>query len=121
MKFEIKNTYSTTTGRWDGERWNINYSTELSKLIKEAGTYCRYYASDLFISWSIICEELRNDEYEGGVYVFGFRDMGVDHKEFVEIRARQKALEIYKSLWVLEISVVDDQIKMILGEGSVEE
>ena len=30
-------------------KWEINYSSILTRLIQEAGRWCEYYASDLFV------------------------------------------------------------------------
>ena len=59
---------------------NINYSSILSRLIVEAGKRCEAYASDLFISWESMLNDISKIEGNTNLtYYFGFRDMGVDH------------------------------------------
>ena len=72
-------------GYWNSysRRWDINYSAILSNLIIEAGKFCECFASDLFIDWRVIETELENIDYRGGSYLFGFRQNGVDHNNFV--------------------------------------
>lgn len=77
-------------GRWQRdifgkECWDINYSSILTDLIHDAGRWCESYASDLFILWNCDIEKnLTNDEWKGGTYHFGFRQMGVDGDGFYE-------------------------------------
>ena len=65
-------------------RWSINYSSILSDLICKAGRYCKHYASDLFIEWESIKNCLDDPNYEGETYLFGFREMGVDHDAWIQ-------------------------------------
>ena len=79
--FTMESVMKEATGEWSndifsGEKcWNINYSDILTFLIQKAGTICKNYASDLFISWSSLENEMKQDgqEYAGGKYLFGFR------------------------------------------------
>lgn len=113
----------------DGE-YSINYSHILSDLIRIAGRICVNYASDLFIDWSALMEELKgNPDYEGGIYLFGFRENGVDHTEFVLQRYNTGCSEEIKELYMLEVSVYEScdsignvsdlEIVMILGEAAL--
>ena len=68
----------STDGRYD-----INYSDILTFLIQKAGTICKHYASDLFISWESVMRELDHSEIERDKFLFGFREMGVDHNTWV--------------------------------------
>lgn len=66
---------------------NINYSSILSRLIVEAGKRCEAYASDLFISWESMLNDISKiEENTNLTYYFGFRDMGVDHELFIQTR-----------------------------------
>lgn len=100
------------TTEWSDEI-DINYSTILTKLIQEAGRYCEHYASDLFISWNLIEQSLRDGTIESGVEMFGFREMGVDHLGFIYSRAWNDYRNFekeYRSIWKLDITVdVDDE------------
>lgn len=92
-KFEMKETVMDATGSFveaypyskEG-RWNINYSGILSDLICKAGRYCKHYASDLFIDWKEIENSLDNADYKGDTYLFGFREMGVDHGAWIQCK-----------------------------------
>lgn len=133
--FTLKSVMKEETGRWSndifsGEKcWNINYSDILTFLIQKAGTICKHYASDLFISWSSLEKELKEQgiAYGGGKYLFGFRESGVDHDTYVLSRLNNYGVEGLKSnikeLYLLEISIkreeslyIGDEIKMQLGK-----
>ena len=112
MRKEIIETgyISTYTGKWD-----INYSSILTELIQSAGRFCERYASDLFIDWMTIENQLTGDEIfsaEGtDVFYFGMRESGVDHKEWIRSRIAENQ-DIYRALYRLE--VVRDRGKMTM-------
>lgn len=105
------------TGRWgkdifgkDG--WQINYSSILSKLIVVAGQNCTSYASDLFIQWTNDVEKHLSDEsWTGGKSMYGFRESGVDHMEWI-----QNGYSEYKEIYVLMVTITGDEIKMELSK-----
>lgn len=99
-------------------QWDINYSAILSRLIIEAGKFCECFASDLFIDWRVIEKELENIDYCGGSYLFGFRQNGVDHNNFVFSRFDNDgkfARYNYRSMWRLDITTDGDNMTMKLG------
>lgn len=107
-------------GYWNSRamRWEINYSSILSRLIVEAGKFCEHFASDLFIDWRVIETEMENSDYCGGSYLFGFRKDGVDHNAFVFNRYDSDgkfAQYQYRSMWRLDVVTEDDRITMKLG------
>lgn len=121
------------TGEWGnnpfhkGKCWNINYSSILTFLIKKAGTICKYYASDLFISWSSLEEKMKEQgiDYIGGKYLFGFREGGVDHDSFILSKLNNYGVEglkkDVKELYILEVSIDREslpwcEIKMQFGK-----
>lgn len=62
-----------------------NLSSEYSELITCAGRYCVRFASDVIISINSLEEWLKeSNPHEEKVFVFGFREFGVDHEAFVE-------------------------------------
>ena len=103
-------------GRYDSRKnkWEINTSSILTRLIQEAGRKCESYASDLFIDWIEINNKLENGTMKTSDYYFGFRRNGVDHKGFVESDGRKK--HDYILIMKLEIRVNYDEIEMELYE-----
>lgn len=123
------NTYAyktiEETGRFNRNamKYEINDSSILTKLIQEAGRWCEHYASDLFLNWQEVQRFLENavpGEHE--VFLFGFRQMGVDHDSFVINRFNEMdyyAKGEYRSLWRLNITTtpldIGDKVIMRLG------
>lgn len=133
--FTMESVMKEATGNWSGDIfsgekcWNINYSDILTFLIQKAGTICKNYASDLFISWSSLENEMKKEgqEYAGGKYLFGFRESGVDHDNYVLSRLNNYGVEglkrDVKELYMLEVSIkksdvyyMGNEIKMQLGK-----
>lgn len=88
----------------------INLSSEYSFLIKKAAEYCSYYASDLIISINSMEKKMgKIKEYEEGkgqlVEWFGFRDMGVDHDDFIESRGIDR--DEYKAIYIIVFELED--------------
>lgn len=98
----------------------LNCSSILTKLIQEAGRWCKRYASDLFIDWYYLARDLENNTLDDRTMLFGFRENGVDGNRFVCSRYTQDdtvARYDYRSLWRLDIHVDDDgYINMKLQE-----
>lgn len=137
--FKMESVIQEVIGWWNEDvfgrkGWNINYSDILTFLIKKAGTICEYYASDLFISWDSLKKEMEKQgrDYNGGKYLFGFRETGVDHNSSVFCRLNTYGLENFKEqikeLYLLEVSIkrinyfgCDDEIEMKLGKVNMDE
>ena len=69
--------------------WQINTSLILTRLIQEAGRWCEYHASDLFIQWNgEIEEKLNKGILESSTYVFAMWNGGVDGNSFYERRKK---------------------------------
>lgn len=101
----------TETGYYDALRgkWVINTSSILTRLIQEAGRWCEYYASDLFIQWKYNIEDkLDNGTLENGTEVFAFRQSGVDGA------SRYDETNYYRAVWFLDIETEKGKIKMTL-------
>lgn len=96
---------------WKQEPYmEINLSSQYSFLIKKAAEYCSHYASDLIISINSMETKMgKIDEYEQAkgqlVEWFGFRDMGVDHDDFIE--SRGIASDEYKAIYVIVFELED--------------
>lgn len=91
----------------------VNTSDILTYLIRQVGKHTKKYASDLFITWRSVEDFLealpmafRRSADKAGVkeFWFGLRDMGVDHRDFVEINPES----YYIKLYVLRIEITDD-------------
>lgn len=95
-------------------KWSINTSFILTKLIQEAGKWCEYHASDLFIFWSSIEEKLKNGTLESGEYVFAMTKDGVDHRTYYILH--EKKMNYYRAVWFLDVKVSEDgrNMEMVL-------
>lgn len=116
--FSTKTYYSKVIEE-RGRDFDINYSSILTKLIQECGRLCESYASDLFITWNRIVRELERETMETSSYLFGIREMGVDHTEFVLSRYNNygyQAMCEYRKIYRLDVIVAEDLIKMKLYE-----
>lgn len=111
-------------GSFADGRISINLSDIYTKLIQEAGRLCDHYASDLLISIDTVKKFVNNpdkwDKYENNVeyfkndkgteqisFLFGFRESGVDHREYVESIEEQYGEHwgmYYRALWELTIT-----------------
>ena len=102
-----------------GRDFGINYSSILTKLIKECGRLCESYASDLFIDWDTIHKKLKEKTLETSVYLFGIREMGVDHADFILSRYNNGGSYVkheYRKIYRLNITVDGDLVTMELYE-----
>ena len=94
-------------------KWEINYSSILTKLIQEAGRWCEYYASDLFVTWKYnIDKKLDDGTMDTDQLVFGFREDGVDHKEWYELHKNDTGR--YRAVWFLDVTVDNGKMEMVL-------
>lgn len=94
-------------------KWEINYSSILTRLIQEAGRWCEHYASDLFILWKYNVEQkLDNGTLETGTLVFAFRDSGVDNEEWYE--NHKSEYNYYRAVWFLDVVTDEGKITMTL-------
>lgn len=124
--FKMEKVYTSAYGSlsigYNGEaNWNVNYSSILTKLIQEAGRWCEYYASDLFIDWKNNVELLMEDaDCRGAKLIFGFRQSGVDHLSYVLSHFNNNGSpDYYRAVWVLEIEVDNGEMTMNLGKVNI--
>ena len=118
--FEMESVLKKDTGSWSNNnpyfygiseegKFSINYSDILTFLIQVAGKICKYYASDLFITWSSLEEKLKDVEYTGGKILFGFRESGVDSNTFILSRlnnyGKEQMKKDIKELYLLEVKI----------------
>ena len=119
IRMRMEKVYAEADGRWSNysQKFDINYSAILTKLIQEAGRWCERYASDLFIDWNKVERITENREFTSETLVFGFRKDGVDHLEFVLSHLNNGySTDYYRSVWMLEIQAEDGEMIMKLGK-----
>ena len=115
---ELRSTLAgtiTETGSYNPleGKWEINYSSILTRLIQEAGRWCESYASDLFVQWKYkIDQKLDNGTLYTNTFVFAFRDSGVDSEEWYENHKNEH--NYYRAVWFLDVVTDEDKIKMTL-------
>lgn len=122
--YTIEKDFSQMTYRTDiieayGRDFDINYSSILTRLIQECGRLCESYASDLFITWDGVVQKLKEKTMETSTHLFGIREMGVDHNEFVLSRYNNNgcyAKHEYRKIYRLDVIVEGDLIRMELYE-----
>lgn len=103
----------TETGSLQYGKWEINYSSILTKLIQEAGRWCEHYASDLFILWNCNIEQpLKADMITTETFVFAFRESGVDGNCWYENHKDES--NYYRAVWFLDVVANDGKITMTL-------
>lgn len=86
---------------------NLNYSSILTELIHAAGRYCERYASDLFIDWEAVIENMHDPDSAGFVRLFGFREDGVDNNDYIlnhYNRDSTYARHYYRALYRLDFA-----------------
>ena len=114
-------TYNSQKGCYVGE---INWSSIITKLIQEAGRWCVYYASDLFVQLHPIVNALENGTLRSRNEIFGFRESGVDHDSFILSRYKTQnesciASYYYRSIWRLDIECETDEYGNIFNGASI--
>lgn len=97
---------------YGNKKADISLSGIFSFLIKEVGTKVDAYQSDLYYDLKAIeaaVKTLRNE-----TFLIGLREMGVDHKAFIECRNHEEYINIYK----VDVSVDfnNNKISVILEE-----
>ena len=101
--------------------YDCNTSAILTRLIQEAGRWCEYYASDLFISWEAVKDIFTRPAVDfSASFLFGFRRSGVDHSSFVLSRANNEPCYgsirgEYRALWRVDMNGDGTRVEMVLG------
>lgn len=101
----FENRYEAT-GRWDAEakRYDVNYSSILTRLIHDTGRFSVCYASDLFVEWEHFIKTLLSwEETEDSTYIFGIREMGVDNEEPVIKALKNGKYDRYRAIWGIRV------------------
>lgn len=118
--FKMNKIIAKSQGYWsdDAGRFDVNYSSILTHLIQSAGRWCENYASDLFIDWCEITSCLKDPDFLGGTYLFGFRKNGVDGESYIISNAEngKNLSDYYREILRLEINIENNVCLMVLGE-----
>lgn len=94
-------------------KWEINYSSILTRLIQEAGRWCEHYASDLFVQWKCnVDNKLADGTLESGRIIFAMRDSGIDCEKWYEIHKEES--NYYRAVWFLDIVAEQGKLEMTL-------
>ena len=96
---------------------SINTSSILTKLIQEAGRWCRSYASDLFIFWSSLQKQVEEGSIESSSHLFGFRETGVDDESSIFHKYANYGYipaHEYRAIWRLHINVDIEHSKLTM-------
>ena len=93
---------------------NINYSTILTKLIQDTGRFVESFASDLFIDWNTVIEDIIGDDPIDKIYAFALRESGVDHMPFLcshvsQSKETYRFPEEYRRVYLLWITNMPDE------------
>ena len=103
--YEVGATTIKAEGYVFNGKIEINMSSIFTKLIQEAGRFCDAYASDLLYEIDKI-KRLLDTKQSGEVWV-AFREMGVDHWEYIEIHTPDDARD-YRAIYKVDIEFSDD-------------
>ena len=132
---ELSHATGRFTGYYDGGKGkiDINYSSILTVLIQQTGRLCDAYASDLFIQWNAMFDRITDSEVlskatsEGYTesFLFGIRDTGVDHTEWVLGNLKdykQYGTYYYRDIYVVKVTVKNAYISFANDEfeGDIE-
>ncbi len=96
---------------------SINISSILTKLIQEAGRWCKSYASDLFIYWSSLQKQVEDGTIESGSHLFGFRETGVDDESSIFHKYANYGYipgYEYRAIWRLDVNVDVEHSKLTM-------
>ena len=104
--------------------WNtpqlFNWSDIIDKLIRLSAKYTDSHASDVVISINNIQKEIDNYSFdENKSWLFGFRNGGVDHEEWVLSNSTEELRTRYRNIWRLDLTwhkEYKDNIELILYE-----
>lgn len=108
----------TAYGQWYDGKYEINYSSILTVLIQEAGRWCEYYASDLFIWWTCVMRE-RNvmEENVAKTFCFGMHASGIDNAKTVYERLTGSGWcsdPYYRAVWMVDVTKSGNVMQMEL-------
>lgn len=98
----------------------INFSNIWHNLIKESAK-CDNYASDILVDIVPVYKRMEECTQDTAEYYFGFRDMGIDHEDFINVRLENRDIyKDYRSIWKLSIYRENDEIFANLYEMDID-
>lgn len=108
---------------------NYNVSSMLTTLVQETGRFTERFASDVIISIKSFEEALDEPfEHDDEIFLFGMREGGVDHYEFVRCNMSNyeydcgKFENYYRKIYAIKLSIEDsitgnsDEVKLVMKE-----
>lgn len=108
---------------------SYNISSMLTTLVQETGRFTERYASDIIISANSLMKSLDEPfEHDGDIFLFGMRENGVDHYEFVLCNMDTYAHDsgkfenYYRKIYAIRLDIVDsitgknDEAKLVMKE-----
>ena len=103
-----------------------NLSDEFSQLIQLAAQHCTRFASDILYDIDAVrrflSDSLEHDSTEEPItklFVFGFRENGIDHETFVKARLEQNPEYLYNDIWGWLFLIEDSYMRSWLFPISV--
>ena len=96
-------------------KFGTNWSAIQSKIIYLAGRYCDRWASDILVSLFSVNQKIEEGTQESESLLFGFREDGVDHAEWVIHKFADQHMysnyygAAYRQIWRLDIDVDEDE------------
>lgn len=110
---KCKTSVKVTLGKVCGE-WVGNMEEIYSEMIKYAGKYCEYFASDIIYDIIGLKEQFKDGEMQFEETYYCFRHGGVDtHHELNDVKEN---LYYYDAVLKLTHIIMDRKMLMILGE-----
>ena len=93
----------------------INWSAIKDKLIRLAAKYTDDYASDIIIDINSVQKDIDGYGRESGnkTWLFGFRECGVDHTEYVLSTDERELDSRYRSIWRLDLVRDEEYIELL--------
>lgn len=106
---------------FEGYMWSVSTVKIYDKLIKLAGRHCKNFSSDIIYDIEKIDKELFRGKDFGSVkvYLFGFRENGVDSTSYVLDRFRNGSYGLYKSIYKLTVqcNYAEGEIVLVFGKA----
>ena len=99
-------------GTPEQKKYDVNYSSILTRLIHDTGRFSVCYASDLFVEWEHFIKTLLSwEETEDSTYIFGIREMGVDNDGPVIKALKNGKYDRYRAICAWSVPLSDQYLQ----------